>query len=498
MAGRRSRIRARPQSSSVPASPTYRRSSSRSFWYCDFKIYYFNEVLFNLGWRYSRFLKVWFSVGACFCLIALVVISTLLIFSSTGNFNLKKYVSFWLDTFFSPGRRISILDLVLLIFSTLISIAFHEIGHAISASSEGLQIEYIAIFLAVLFPGALVALNYDFLHNSSPFSSLRIYCAGIWHNLVFCAGCLLAISLLPSILYPFYTHNQGLIILGVPKDSTLSNYIPPHSIITSIDGSKIKNSEDFFAIISQNKSRISPSFGFCVPNSWIDASSILTKGNNGDCLEKFSLFKTLNCGNNSTNLQLDKKHCLIAGDVAVVMKCSVGDNCACLKEELCVTPVQFPGMYWTEISYSKPYASKCVQNKINVLNLNPTQNSNSNSNSDSNQDSCGGSFVHVGDTYLMARNIKVSSYLPRIKLFISLSAYIPYLIEKALVSLFHVSVALSVVNCLPVYYLDGESILEMSLYYFTRLTRRQCNKFLRFCLFGGTVLSIISFLRILF
>lgn len=44
--------------------------------------------------------------------------------------------------------------------------------------------EYVAIFMAVLFPGALVALNYDLLENLPLFSMLRIYCAGIWHNVI--------------------------------------------------------------------------------------------------------------------------------------------------------------------------------------------------------------------------------------------------------------------------------------------------------------------------
>lgn len=48
--------------------------------------------------------------------------------------------------------------------------------------------EYVAIFVAVLFPGALVALNYDLLQNTPLFSMLRIYCAGIWHNVTVSYG----------------------------------------------------------------------------------------------------------------------------------------------------------------------------------------------------------------------------------------------------------------------------------------------------------------------
>lgn len=51
-------------------------------------------------------------------------------------------------------------------------------------NSTGLQIEYIAVFLAIIFPGALVAFNYDLLQSLPRFSMLRIYCAGIWLNAV--------------------------------------------------------------------------------------------------------------------------------------------------------------------------------------------------------------------------------------------------------------------------------------------------------------------------
>ena len=42
--------------------------------------------------------------------------------------------------------------------------------------------EYTAVFLAVLFPGALVAFNHELLQALPRIAALRIYCAGIWHN----------------------------------------------------------------------------------------------------------------------------------------------------------------------------------------------------------------------------------------------------------------------------------------------------------------------------
>ena len=67
------------------------------------------------------------------------------------------------------------------------------VGTFSSGSSEGIPTEYIAIFLAVLFPGALVALSYELLEELQPFAALRVYCAGVWHNAVVCLFCIMNI-----------------------------------------------------------------------------------------------------------------------------------------------------------------------------------------------------------------------------------------------------------------------------------------------------------------
>ncbi|KAJ1689991.1 hypothetical protein LUZ63_014146 [Rhynchospora breviuscula] len=477
----------------LPSSISFLRSNhlSLSLWYSDFKIYAFNYVLFRLGSAHSRFLKVWFSFGACFGVFALVILSVMLMRYSWGALSFKGG-PFWFDNFFSLGRSISFLDFALLIFSTLLSIAFHEFGHAIAAASEGLQIEYIAIFLAVLFPGALVALNPSSLENLSPFSSLRIYCAGIWHNIVLCLGCALTILCLPLLLCPFYTHSEGLVVLNVPKYSSLSAHLSPHDVILTVDGLRVTSTDDWFKILTRDKSQNIHKKGYCVPISWVEAGDILMAGNsNGECIQDFSPFQTLSC-TNSSHFRSDKmgrlKHCLIAKDVVRLRNCGdTGEYCACSEEEVCMTPIEHPGMSWVEISYESPYRSRCGQ-LTPSLDPNPNQD----------QNPCSQSFVYIGDASFVAQSLRLSPYKPRLGLFISLSVYIPYLMEKAFHSAFHVSLALAVVNCLPVYLLDGASILETVLCYFTQFTQREKQIILRVCLLVGTSMSIITCIGVLF
>ncbi|XP_019706630.1 membrane-bound transcription factor site-2 protease homolog isoform X2 [Elaeis guineensis] len=500
-------------------------SSSISYWYCDFKIYNLNEHIFSFGRRYARFLHVWFTVGVAFSFIALLGVSLMLLWGSAGPYHLQSRdmginglsVS-WLFGFSSlvPGLSLSIMDVGIMIVSTLMSVALHEFGHAVAAASEGLPIEYIAIFLAVLFPGALVAFNYDMLQSLPHFAALRIYCAGIWHNLMFCAVCLLTVFLLPLMLHPLYIHNEGPMVMGVAQTSALSGYLSPYDVIISLDGSNIKSPQEWMNKMAQVNAQILPKFtdleeplhsqavsgrkGYCIPNSWVENS----RNDKFSCPDGLTAFVSIPCFNSSLLVRsihgdgdknkVEDRQCLTAQDVVKLKKC--GDeweltgndrsHCACSEEESCMAPVQIPGLSWVEISYSSPYSTECLQKRRNLS-----------STDSSGSTSCGGSFVYVGDVSSLAYSIQLSAYQPRWASII-FSAYLPYVLEKVSACTFHVSATLGLLNSMPVYFLDGESILETSFCYITWLTPRRRHRVLRSCLVAGTFLSTITILRILY
>ncbi|KAG2408926.1 Membrane-bound transcription factor site-2 protease-like protein [Vigna angularis] len=102
-----------------------------------------------------------------------------------GGIKLGNFASTWLFGLppLVPGLSLSLADVGYACVSTIISVSVHEFGHAVAAtSSEGIQIEYIAIFIAILFPGALVA--YELFQTVPYWTGLRVYSAGIWHNAV--------------------------------------------------------------------------------------------------------------------------------------------------------------------------------------------------------------------------------------------------------------------------------------------------------------------------
>ncbi|XP_024989341.1 uncharacterized protein LOC112523871 [Cynara cardunculus var. scolymus] len=279
---------------------------------------------------------------------------------------------------------ISVADVGYMCISSIISVSVHELGHALAATSEGIQIEYTALFLAVIVPGALVAFNNEMLQMMPCVATLRIYCAGVWHNAALCVVCALAVFLLPLILCPLYSHGESLMVLE-------------HGYL--LEGSA-------FFLLTQDES--------------------------------------------------------------------------------CSTPIHMPGLAWAEITFSRPYSPECqrVGNKMHS----------SYNNSGSGENSCSGTFVFIGDMMSMARSIWLTEYQSR---WLYGVAYIPAVVEKMLVNTFHVSLMLVVLNSLPVYHLDGESILEVALCCFGSLTPTLRKLVLQSSLLAGTLISCIFIFRIL-
>lgn len=220
MEGRRVRRFGRGQNHTLLPLRVRHLTNTVSCWYCDFKSSALNDPLFRFGRRHSRFLRVWFSVGIGFSLPTLLGLTLVLLWELardlylfSGNNQLSSILSGLLFGY-SPSV-FSLADVGYMCVSTVISVSTHELGHALAAASEGIQIEYIAVFLAVLFPGALVAFNHELLQALPRVAALRIYCAGIWHNAAFCAVCALALFLLPLMLYPIYIHGESPMVLSM-------------------------------------------------------------------------------------------------------------------------------------------------------------------------------------------------------------------------------------------------------------------------------------------
>lgn len=329
--------------------------------------------------------------------------------------------------------------------------------------------------------------------------------------------------LLPLVLCPLYASGDGLIVMEVSQSSSLSRSLSVHDVILSVDGLNIRKTDDWMKMLAQGTVEKTSSHefldgsqsygatisgkGYCVPNSWMDASKNLWQINDKlSCPDELMVFGKFTCngsmhfpetGKGSDKKETEDMYCLIAKDVVKLKKCGNGwrgteddSNCTCLEDEYCLVPVLTPGFSWIEISYARPYSLECLQKEGKISSSHATTDNFGPS-------PCGGTFVYVGDLSLAARSVKLSPYRPRWALFLFI-ADVPYILENCLSCLLHVSAALAAVNCLPVYFLDGDAILETTLRYVAWFTRRQQRMIMNVCRFLWTVLSIIIFSRFLY
>ncbi|XP_010260869.1 PREDICTED: membrane-bound transcription factor site-2 protease homolog isoform X2 [Nelumbo nucifera] len=397
------------------------------------------------------------------------------------------------------------------------SLSFVIPGTTSIESSEGIRVEYIAIFLAIIFPGAVVAFNYEVVQSLPHSSLLRIYCAGIWHNAVSCAVCGLALIFLPLILFPLYIHGESPMVLGLSSTSPLFGYLSPGDSIVSLDGIRIHDPHEWMKMITlideqthQNSNysddarsvlTLGGRKGYCVPSSLLDKSvKIQLEDSQFVCPDELSAFVKFSCFNSSL---LDNGYhengkwganCLTAKHVVKLNKCGDGwpaavtsrSSCECSQDQSCLMPAQVPGVTWVEIAYSNPYSLECLQKGENS--------SADIEGPESVITNCGGTFVFIGDAHSMGHSVQLTAYQPRWAFF--LGAYLPNTLEKILVCTFHVSLTLAFLNSLPVFFLDGESILEVIVCNITFLSARKREKIFQICLLGGTLFSILAISRI--
>ena len=78
-----------------------------------------------------------------------------------------------------------------------------------------MRVNGFGLFLLLLYPGAFVDLSTEHLQAVSPLRQLRIYCAGVWHNLVMVIVAAGVLGGLPVLLWPFYTTGVSVAVTGV-------------------------------------------------------------------------------------------------------------------------------------------------------------------------------------------------------------------------------------------------------------------------------------------
>lgn len=139
---------------------------------------------------------------------------------------------------------------------TLVVLAIHELGHAVAASLEHLNIQGCGVFFAAVFPGAYVRVK-ETVKYIPLISQLRVYSAGILNNVISIIILLWMWWSVPFVLNStFYraplspvTGSIGVAVTRVSPNSLVSNHLWPGCVITSINGHKVMSRSNAMEVI---------------------------------------------------------------------------------------------------------------------------------------------------------------------------------------------------------------------------------------------------------
>ncbi len=196
-----------------------------------------NRTFTRLGaWR-PRLVRAWFSVGAVATLL-LVFPSMVLLVRTLLNAILPAPASAEGDSERNtdrivlqpvlPGVNLPLGDLGYYFVTLLVCSVVHEAGHAAAAAAEDVRVLGFGAFVLFLLPAAFVDLPTDQLMALSPWQQLRVFAAGVWHNIVLVRPLhFFAFSEFICIgrFFPIYQHNFS--FLSRPPWPIWSCSLPP-------------------------------------------------------------------------------------------------------------------------------------------------------------------------------------------------------------------------------------------------------------------------------
>lgn len=381
----------------------------------------FNRFFQKAGTWSKHFCRLWFTVGALSGII--------LMFSSVGvlAFTLLQSVSATEGTQpvltpVMPGVNLPWRDISYYVVTLIVCGVFHEAGHAVAASLEQVRVNGFGIFMLFLYPGAFVDLHSDHLAVISPKRQLRIYCAGVWHNVILVIFSLLLLWGLPLLLAPFYTTGIGACVTSVKSDNVLTDKLRDGELITKMNTCSVHSTADWYKCIEELATEKQP--GYCLfaellerqTNFFLNQTTELEDGGR-DCCDKdtqsdlcFQVFYTKG--------RPHMFHCLTARTVSARETCQHSRDCTGLLDFACAVPAVSPETRLVRISHSD-----------------------------------GPDVLFLGDPRALPYSLTTSSYLPNGSL---PPSWLPDLLQTLLMYMISFSSALALLNMVPAYYLDGQ------------------------------------------
>lgn len=440
---------------------------SISFGYLRLYTTRFNRIFKLWGVCSRRLARLWFDIGVVvgmMLMVTSVIVMVLALYRNLiqGNQSNEEQIL----TPLMPGVNLPWNELTHYFLTIIICGVFHEVGHALAAVTEQVRINGFGTFLLFIYPGAFVDLHSDHLTVISPRRQLRIYCAGVWHNVILSLSMVLFLQTMPFMLLPFYTINEGAVITHVEKDSVLYDKLVPGSAVIQIDSCQITGSVDWFSCIDDISSHIQT--GYCVDTEYIHSlnsyninkTTLLEDGSRECCPSDTKSNLCFSFSDTSTRASHAKYICARAREVLTTSVCHSNEDCSVVNpNSICITPTiaSTPHTHLAKIHHTGK----------------------------------GDSVIFLGDLRTLTYTTKVSDYMP-----VSHTlnpVWLPPFLRTISIYILSISSALAMLNMLPAYALDGQWALAAFMENILQDHPKR-NTIVNVTLTSGTVLLIMNIL----
>ncbi|HDM92812.1 MAG TPA: RIP metalloprotease [Candidatus Korarchaeota archaeon] len=145
-----------------------------------------------------------------------------------------------------PGFTLSFSGEVL--FALFFTLLVHELGHAYSAVSQGLEVKKIGFFMLFLIPGAFVEIDEEALFRAPLRRSARILSSGVGVNAI--AACLVLLTGLAA-FHGFPTMPSGVYVEDVVTNGPSWGLIPPGTVIYAINSTRTPTLDDLIRCLRE-------------------------------------------------------------------------------------------------------------------------------------------------------------------------------------------------------------------------------------------------------
>lgn len=166
-----------------------------------------------------------------------------------------------------PGVNVPASDFWVYFLAIAFSSIFHELGHALAASQEDVQLISVGVFVCGIVPIAFVQLNTEHLNSLTVTKRLRIYCAGVWHNIATAFIALLLFLSAPILFSIAYETDLGVKVVEFTDDSPLKDVrgLETGDTITSINSCQVKDISSWSYCLHMAQER----YGICTSADYV-------------------------------------------------------------------------------------------------------------------------------------------------------------------------------------------------------------------------------------